>query len=222
MIDYSSMKQNMIEGQLLPGRITETSIINAFKELPREYFLPDHLKPFAYSDKHISLENNRFLMAPLSIALMIQATKITTDEIILVIGSWTGYESSIISKLSSTVIALDSNKELKKIAEKNIRAMNINNIVLVNGKHNLGYKKYAPYDLIFISGSVNNIKSSLFDQLGENGRLIACKPHNQVILNGKVIIYTKTSGVISKQYLFDLALPKMEGFENVENNNFVL
>ena len=91
----------------------------------------------------------------------------------------------------------------KNVIPSKVLIKKINNIVLVNGKHNLGYKKYAPYDLIFISGSVNNIKSSLFDQLGENGRLIACKPHNQVILNGKVIIYTKTSGVISKQYLFD-------------------
>ena len=221
MIDYLRMRENMIAGQLLPGRIDNDLIINAFSDTPREQFLPENLKPIAYSDSSINLGNNRFMIDPLNLAKMIQFAKIESDNIVLVIGSNLGYESALISKIASTVVGLEAIHDFKKKSENTIKELNIDNVLFVEGEYNKGYSKYAPYDVIIVLGSIYFLKESLFNQLGSKGKLITSEPHNKFSSEGRAILYSKTDNLISKQNLFDLTLPKIEGFEADSKDSFI-
>ena len=221
MIDYLLMRKSMIAGQLLPGRINDESILNAFLNVPRENFLPKNLKPIAYSDTVIDIGSDKFMIDPLNLAKMIQYTQIKSDNLVLIIGSNYGYETALVSKIASTVIGLEANCEFKNSSERKIKELNINNALIVEGELNKGYNKYAPYDVILVLGSISFLKENLFNQLSSKGRLIASEPHSNFSLEGKAVMYSKTDNSISKQNLFDLTLPKIQGFESDVKNNFV-
>ena len=132
------------------------------------------------------------------------------------------FESSIISKMVSTVVTIVTSKSYKDSSERCFKDLNINNIISVLGEENLGYTEHSPYDVIILLGTILELDKNILKQLGDKGRLIVCHPHNELYKEGRAYLYTKIKNNISKQSLFDITLPNIGDFNNQNDNKFLL
>ena len=218
MANYTVMKKNMILGQFLPGLIKDEKIINFYNEISRENFLPDSFKALAYSDLNIRINIKRCLPSPFNSAKIFQEANLQSKEIILLIGANYGYEAAILSKIVDTVIALEEDKEMKNIAEENIKKNALENIVIINSMHEKGNKKLGPYDTIVSLDPGIEIKTVLLDQLVDGGKLFFFEKQNYKIQESKLSVFFKVNKKYIKQKLFDLNMPSF--INNTTNDRF--
>ncbi len=209
MATFQKMKENMILGQFLPGLVNDKILLNAFTEVDRENYLPNECKHLAYSDTHIRVSNDRYFISPFSLAKILYKADFSSKDVVLLIGSGYGYESVIVSKISSTVMALEENIDFFKKAEKNITSNQIENVININGIFLNGCKKYAPYDKIIILGSLEEPGDEIFSQLANNGKLLICENLKHDLDESKLYVYVKNKNKVFKEYVCDLNIPKL-------------
>jgi protein-L-isoaspartate(D-aspartate) O-methyltransferase len=216
-----TMRQNMIKGQFEPIGISDSKLIEAFLSVPRELFFPKEDKSISYFDGHIEIKKNRWLLSSQSIARLINLVKISPDDIILEIGSSTGYASAILAHLASLVITIEQDAELIKHIEENLSKISYDNTVIVREDHTLGYEKSAPYDKIFIFGSVSKVSDNILSQLAENGSLITVLNNDNLSSTfGKAVVIKKNKDIMNISDYYEIALPLVPGFKAKEEFKF--
>lgn len=159
-------RKAMIESQLRPNNIEDNRILQGFMAIPRELFVPETcLTP--YVDGIIALENQKFMLPPLTVAKMISFAKLKSFYSVLDINSISGYSSAIISTMVKKVISMDLDDKMHD--ERIISSLNIRNLEFVTGELRLGYPSLGNYDRIFIQGEVDVLEDSLLSQLTDQG-----------------------------------------------------
>lgn len=211
----------MVKGQLLPGGVHDRELIESFSALPRELFVLEKTKDVAYLDKNIPLGQGRCLISPCTYALLLQKAAIKPDDVVLDIGSASGYSSAILSPLVTTVIALECNKRQIDKANRLWDKMELCNIAIIEKDDiSSGYKKCAPYSLIIINGSVENIPQNILNQLSPNGRLLCFLRKKNSPIGNAMLFHNNRNNVVSSQKLFNAAVPFLEEFSYEDDFNF--
>jgi protein-L-isoaspartate(D-aspartate) O-methyltransferase len=209
-MDYTAARQNMVESQVRPNRVTDTRIVMAMLDLPRENFVPKPLRGVAYVDEDIHIGDGRHLMEPMVLARLVQAAAIGPQDVVLEIGTATGYGAAVMARLAGTVVALESDEALAKRAAKTLADLGTDNVAVVDGPLMLGYSRQAPYDVIVLGGGVEQIPRAIADQLAEGGRLVAVVvPRGQA---GRAVLATRIAGTVSMRTIFDASSPILPGF----------
>ena len=218
-MDFKLARKNMVENQIRANKVTSLNVINAFLDVPREKFVPDALQEISYVDEDIQLSRNRFMMKPMILARLFQSLSLKGNENILHVGSNSGYGSAILSRMCSSVISLESDKKLFETSIHTFSNMGFDNVVPLHGSMENGVEKEAPFDIIFIEGSIETEPKSLFGQLNENGKLIAIiRPANIKI--GKAKLFFKISNEIGLENLFDAQVSKLSIFKSKTKFSF--
>ena len=211
----------MILGQFLPASIKNTKILKIYENLARESFLPDSHKPVAYSDLNIKVSETRYLPSPLNSAKIFQEGNFTGKEVILLIGANYGYEAAILSGMVETVIAIEEDIRLFNLGERNVKNLNIENLVFMKSNHSNGYKKLGLYDVIVNIDLSFHMNNELIDQLVNKGKIFFCEQHNNEIRESKLSVIHKSENGFSKQSLFDINIPFVSNVHNVNDFNFI-
>jgi protein-L-isoaspartate(D-aspartate) O-methyltransferase len=211
MTDFALARRNMVDGQLRPNRVTNSTLLSAVSELPRERFLPETLRAIAYADDDVPLGNGRFLMEPMVLARLIQALQVQPGDKALVVASGCGYGAALLSRLAKSVVAVESDAALGGSAEQTVKDLGIVNIRQTVAKLESGAPADAPFDAILIEGAVHEIPRPILDQLAEGGRLTTVRAAPAGVL-GVAELVLKEGGVASGRPLFDAGTPALPGF----------
>lgn len=210
-IDFAQARQNMIDGQVRPNGIIDQRLVDAMAEIPRENFVPSNRRSVAYIDEDLALGEGRYLPEPVVTARLIQALDISSDDVVLEIGSGCGYATAVLARLANTVVALESSEALSARAQEVLGKLGIDNAVNVSGDLTEGYKEQAPFDAILIHGAVAQIPDAITAQLADDGRLATVvRPARGV---GQITLVRRVHGVASSMGLFDAGTPFLLGFE---------
>ncbi len=186
------------------------ALYKAFCSVPREIFSP--LKAHAYSLNALPMTGNQWISSPLTVAKMTMALDFKDADNVLEIGCGSGYQAAILSKVIRRVFTIERIEELADSAKKIFRELEIHNINVRFDDGQAGWARYAPYDRILFSAYAKEIPQALFDQLSENGILVAPMLES----DGKQYIYkfSKKEGLITKQKLDEcLFVPIIDGKE---------
>ncbi len=213
--DFSIPRHNMVQNQLGPNNVTDPRILAAMSEVPRELFVPFTHVSVAYMDDDIKLVSNRYLMQPLVLARLLQAAEIQPTDNVLELAPATGYSTLILATLAASVSSVEPDVLLHKEAEKNIAAHAPGKAKVYAGAPVEGCIGNAPYDAIFINGSVEYIPEYLFTQLNEGGRLVTVVRDSATAdapSLGHAKLFRKTHGEISSASLFEATVPPAPGF----------
>ncbi|MEE2745954.1 MAG: protein-L-isoaspartate O-methyltransferase [Pseudomonadota bacterium] len=210
-MDYTVARQNMVESQLRTNKVNSVELLKAYEEVPRETFVPKHLKDVAYADTELKIAEGRYLLQPMVQALLMQAAEIRPHDVVLEIGCGSGYATSILAKLANTVVALEENKALSEIATENLGGLGIDNAVVVSGPLIEGYQKQSPYNVIFLSGAVSKVQEGLVSQLSDRGRLVTVVKSEGIF--GKGVLISKFGNTVSYNEIFDAGSCVLPGFE---------
>ena len=223
-IPFVTARRNMVECQLVPGNIIQEDIIEAMANVPREQFVPEHLRGSAYIDEDIPVAKKRYLLAPLVMARMLELAAIKKTDTVLDIGCATGYSTAILGQLAEKVVAVEEQMELAEKARQLLTRLHIPNAEVMTGPLAPGYSGSGPYDVILINGAIKLLPDTLADQLAEGGRLIAIKsvalrPGEEAGL-GRIVIYQKSGGRLFCKEAGDASVPLLHGFEEKRQFEF--
>jgi len=221
MIDFEEARIKMVDCQVRTCDVTEHNIITAMMRVPREEFVPEDTKPLAYIDEDISLSklgaNGRFVMEPGPFAKLLQLADVQEDDFVLSIGCGTGYSAAVLSLLGASVVAIEEDKSLSEFASEAMMKLGFDNVAILNSQLNNGYAKEAPYDVIFIDGSVELVPDTLLDQLAEGGRLVGVKGEGN---SAVAQVHKKNDGILSSRVAMNLAVKPLPGFRQEASFKF--
>lgn len=219
MTNFIQMRNNMILGQFLPESIKNEKILKIYNTIDREKFLPDNCKSITYSDLNIKVTELRYIPSPLNSAKIFQEANFTGKEVVLLIGASYGYEVTILSSLVDTIIGIEEDTKLFDIGERNIKNLNIENLIYLNRNHSNGYKKLGLYDIIINLDSSCYVNNELIGQLVDKGKIFFCEKHNNEVKESKLSVIHKSKNSFFKQSLFDINIPVVKTTHNL--NKFV-
>ena len=207
MTNFAAARHNMVESQVRPNGITDHRIIDAMAAVKREDFVPAERKTIAYLDEDVLLKDGRYLIEPMAFARMIHQALIRPADQVLVVGAATGYGARIISMLAKSVVALESDTELAGLARGYLA--DCGNVEVVEGDLAAGHAAGAPYDVIIVEGRIAAVPESLFNQLGNQGRIVAAVGNSDV---SDMQIATISDGHRSTRSAFDVSIAELPGF----------
>lgn len=210
-MDFALARHYMVECQVRTNRVTDEAVIDAMEDLPRQDFLPDALKLQAYIDEDITVAKGRIMMEPMVLARLAQAARIEETDLCLVVGSATGYEAAVVSKMGSAVVALESDAMLSGGSKAALESLGANTVSVLQGDLTKGHPGQGPYDVILINGAVGDLPEALTEQLSEGGRLVYVKAP-QAKGCGKAVLVTKENGVLTEMEIFDANIPSLPEF----------
>ena len=215
MMNFAAARYNMVESQVRPNGITDHRIIDAMALVSREDFVPAVRKSIAYLDEDVLLKVGRYLIEPMAFARMIHLALIRPTDRVLVVGAATGYGAKVISMLSQSVVALESDPELAGLAKGFLA--DCSTVQVVEGALAVGHAAAAPYDVIIVEGRIAAVPESLFNQLANEGRIVAAVGNTDV---SSMQIATMNDGHRSTRSAFDVSIAALPGFP-VEKALFV-
>ncbi len=165
---------NMIENQLRPGGVHAQEVIDAVSAIRREEFVPADYRQYAFADIEIPLPYAQNMFTPLCEALVLQETRVCKDDIVLEIGTGSGYMAALLAHHSRHVTTVEIEEGLKRQAQQNLDRYGINNVHTIhdNGFMIDRYARDRLFDVIVFSGSVSNIPETFKDKLADKGRMI--------------------------------------------------
>ncbi|HXC28037.1 MAG TPA: protein-L-isoaspartate O-methyltransferase [Stellaceae bacterium] len=200
----------MIERQLQPNKVTDERLIGAFASIRREVFVPERLRPIAYSDNDLPLGGGRFLMAPMVAARLLQAAEIVRGDNALVLGAGVGYEAALMATLCRSVVALEDDAALARQGRAALVEHHIGNVNFSGETRTPGGRARPVYEVILFGGAVAAVPAEISGQLGEGGRMVAViKPDDGP---GRATLITRTGGTLSSRVMFDAATPLLPEF----------
>ena len=218
MAQFAVQRRSMVDSQLRTNRVMDEALIAALLEIPRERFVPDRLASVAYVDRDLPLEGGRFVMEPMVFARLAQLLAVSSGDVVLDIACGTGYSSAVLSRLCSTVVALECDSALAETARTNLAESDIDNVIVVDGPLGEGYPDQAPYNAILLGGAVPEIGAALTDQLADGGRVAAVVADGSG--PGRATCATRTGARTSSRVAFDASTLPLPGFGKAER--FVL
>ncbi len=169
---FEKLRKSMVKNQLLYRGIKDPRIIDAFLEVERHLFVREEEIEFAYNDYPLPIGSGQTISQPYIVAYMMEKLKIEKNDIVLEVGSGSGYEAALISKIAKRVITLEVNSELYWKSKEKLNQLGYKNIEVLNRNGFEGYEEKAPYDAIIVSAAPAEIPQTLMKQLKIGGRMI--------------------------------------------------
>ncbi len=215
-IDFELARTRMVDNQIRTTDVTSHPVLDAFLAVAREDFVPANYRALAYIDDDIPVAadsdsaDGRFVMEPSPLAKLLQLADVRKDDVVLEIGCSTGYVSALLSLLASSVVSLESDEALAEQATETLSRLGYDNVAVVTGDLAAGYKPEAPFDVIFLGGSVEELPKDLFDQLRDGGRLVVVEGHGNA---SRANLYVREGGFTAPRHGFNTSVKPLPGFE---------
>jgi len=197
--------------ELRESGISDSKILSAIEKIPREKFIPDNFRNQAYDNLALPIGDNQTISQPFVVAKMTQLLEVQQNHKVLEIGTGSGYQSAVLSRLSRRVYTIERIKNLILKAEKIFKELKITNIVTKYADGNLGWKEQIPFDRIIITAATPNITKEIESQIHEGGIIISpmIQKNKQLIMK-----YKKINNVLESEIYDDvLFVPNLAGTE---------
>jgi len=162
----------MFDSDVIRQGIKNKSILNVMRDIDRRNFVSKEYSDIAYDDCAIPLGENQTISQPFIVAFMTENLKLKPRHKVLEIGTGSGFQTAVLSKLADLVVSVEINEVLAKKASIRLNQLGYSNISLHHSDGIQGISKYAPYDRILVSAASDKIPKKLFDQLSINGQMI--------------------------------------------------
>lgn len=163
---------HMVNEQLSGRGIHESRILSAFLEVPREAFLPPELRPRAYEDGPLPIEEGQTISQPYVVAWMAEAAELTPTSRVLEVGTGSGYGAAILGELAGEVVTVERIRRLAEAARARLAALGYENITVEEGDGSLGFPARQPFDAIVVTAAGPSVPEALLAQLSPEGRLV--------------------------------------------------
>ena len=191
------------------GYLTSDSVIDAMRDVPREIFVPESMRKYAYNDTPLEIGYGQTISAPHMVAIMSEALDLKRNSRVLEVGTGTGYHAAVTAKIvrDGHVYTVERIKELAEKAMANFEKLGIKNITVIVGDGSLGLPEHSPFDRIYATCAAPAVPPRLVEQLSNGGKML-------VPVGGRIcdlILVEKADGKITEKNLGGCSFVPMVG-----------
>lgn len=172
MLELNLKKQNMVDYQLKARGISDEKLLNAFLTVDRHLFVRSFDKDYSYEDYPLDIGYGQTISQPYIIALSLEKIDIKNTDSVLEIGTGSGYQTALLSKLAQKVYTVEIIPELHDHAKSLLSSLGYHNIEFILGDGYEGYPRGAPYDKIVVSCAAMKMPNKLVEQLKIGGKMV--------------------------------------------------
>jgi protein-L-isoaspartate(D-aspartate) O-methyltransferase len=188
--------------ELRRAGIADTEVLSAIERIPRDAFAPESFRHQAYENLAIPIGQGQTLSQPQVVALMTQALRASRRTKVLEIGTGSGYQAAVLSRICRRVYTIERFKELLQAAEVRFLALRLHNITARHGDGWKGWREQAPFDRIIVTAAAASIPATLVDQLAEGGHMVL--PVGQTSRDQALLRLTRTPDGVVEEHLADV------------------
>ena len=191
MDDTAPLRTRMVEQQIASRGVGSKLVLDAMRRVPRELFVPEPLRDFAYADGPLSIGEGQTISQPYIVALMVEALCLYGGEKVLEIGTGSGYAAAVLAEIAGQVYTIERIGQLAQKAETLLEEIGYDNVQVIEGDGTLGWPQQAPYDAIVVTAGGPEVPESLKNQLKAGGRLVI--PVGTDMYNQELLRITRVS-----------------------------
>jgi len=189
--------EEMVAQQIAARDIIDPKVIRAMKIVPRDRFVPLAQRHLAFTDQPLPIGKGQTISQPYIVAFMTQALRVNRNCRVLEIGTGSGYQAAILSRIARAVFTVEVIGSLLERAREAISSLNYKNVFYRLGNGRLGWKEEAPFDCIMVTAASADIPTALRSQLADKGRLII--PLGKSEWNQNLVMITKHRDKFSQE-----------------------
>lgn len=172
MTDFDDRRARMVERQLRRRGIEDGRVLAAMGEVPREVFVPERERRRAYADSALPIAEEQTISQPWIVAAICQALRLEGQELVLEVGTGSGYSAAVLSRLAAHVVGIERHATLAADAERALGSLGTANVEVFVGDGTRGVPERAPFDAIAVHATAPGPPRSLIEQLADGGRLV--------------------------------------------------
>jgi protein-L-isoaspartate(D-aspartate) O-methyltransferase len=171
-MDFALLRHRMVQHQLRGRGIADERVLAAMEETPRHSFMPEHLRNRAYEDEPLPIGLGQTISQPYMVARMTELLRLQGTETVLEIGTGSGYQAAVLSRLAKQIWTIERHPELARRAEEALKSLGYDNVRVVIGDGSLGLPEQAPFDAIVVTAAAPTTPRALCAQLKPGGRMV--------------------------------------------------
>ncbi len=172
MADFAAERETMVRQQIAGRGIEGRRLLDALRAVPREEFVPDGMRDFAYEDGPLPIEAGQTISQPYIVALMIESAGVAPGDKVLEIGAGSGYAAAVMGRVAKEVIAVERHAELARLARGRMERLGFDNVRIIEGDGTGGLPAEAPFEAILCAASGSHVPEALRRQLAIGGILV--------------------------------------------------
>lgn len=203
-------RREMVRRQIHLRGVKNSCVLETMKSVPRHLFVPQNLIAQAYADYPLPIGAGQTISQPYIVAFMTELLEVETRHSVLEIGTGSGYQAAVLSRLADKVYSIEIVKSLGVEARRRLDQLGYRNVRILIGDGHLGWPEYAPFDRIILTAAAEEVPKRLLDQLATPGRLVA--PIGRPNWSQDLIVIDKdTDGKIKRRKLLPVRFVPMTG-----------
>lgn len=203
---YQEKREAMVS--LIEARgVGDSRVLEAMSSVKRHLFVPDSVKPYAYSDRPLAIGNRQTISQPYIVAFMTEALKLSPEDKVLEIGTGSGYQAAVLGKIVQSVFTIEIVEPLGKRAKALLEQLGCDNVHVRIGDGSRGWPEEAPFDAIIVTAAPPKIPEPLVEQLKSGGRMIAPVGRG----SQELVLLTKTAQGVERKTLLPVIFVPMIG-----------
>ena len=171
-MDLDALRNLMVEEQLIPRGIRNQKVLSAFRKVPRHRFVPKEFIDSAYQDHPLPIGEGQTISQPYMVALMTECLELEPEDVVLEIGTGSGYQAAILAELAVQVYSVERISILADRASKVLAELGYSNVKIKVGDGTLGWEEFSPCQGIIVTAGSPDIPQSLIEQLEDGGRIV--------------------------------------------------
>jgi protein-L-isoaspartate(D-aspartate) O-methyltransferase len=168
----AARRARMVETQIVSRGVRDPRVLEAVREVPRELFVDPSERARAFDDTPLPIAGNQTISQPYIVALMTQLLDLGPDEKVLEIGTGSGYQSAVLSRLCREVYSIEIVPELAHSAADRLKKLGFDNVTVREGDGYRGWPEKAPFDGVIVTAAPERIPEPLIEQLAPGGRMV--------------------------------------------------
>jgi protein-L-isoaspartate(D-aspartate) O-methyltransferase len=169
---FDELRRKMVERQLAARGIRDERVLAAMGAVPRHEFVPPHVRDSAYDDCPLMIGQGQTISQPYTVAFMAEALQLRGDEIVLEVGTGSGYGAAVLSRLVRQVHTIERIEALAATAREQLRRLGFDNVQVHVGDGTLGLPEFAPFDGIVVTAGADSLPPAYTQQLADGGRIV--------------------------------------------------
>ena len=206
--EYRDMRKHMVQTQIIAREVSDKRVIDAMEDVPRHRFVPHEYEAQSYEDYPVPIGMDQTISQPYIVAFMCEQLKLKPDDKVLEIGTGSGYQAAVLSKLAKDVYSIEILDGMGRRAADALHRLGIVNVHARIGDGYAGWPDQAPFDAIVVTAAPDHIPQALIDQLAPGGRLIVPVGRD---LQSLVRVCKDSTGKISREELLPVRFVPMTG-----------
>jgi|SRR5439155_1608281 len=169
---FAALRAAMVMEQIARRGVSDARVLAAMRSVPRHLFVPPGAESHAYDDSPLSIGHEQTISQPYIVALMTELVRPRADDRALEIGTGSGYQAAVLSRVVGTVYTIEIVEALARAAEQRLKALDYRSVVVRAGDGYAGWPERAPFDVIVVTAAPDHVPQPLVDQLKPGGRMV--------------------------------------------------